>query len=112
MKFSHCGRLLVSAFDLLVIFVAAICVSSLSRKGFLAGHVAQSTQELGSISAVLCCVLLFLLFCRHYLTLSPSTCFYQATGGQDNLLRVWVLKDSYAYFDDMRQKYSEGKFSL
>ena len=33
---------------------------------------------------------------------------FQATGGQDNLLRVWVLKDSYAYFDDMRQKYSEG----
>ncbi len=30
-----------------------------------------------------------------------------ATGGQDNLLRVWVLKDSYSYFDDMRQKYSQ-----
>lgn len=29
-----------------------------------------------------------------------------ATGGQDHLLRVWVLKDHFTYFDDMRQKYS------
>ena len=35
--------------------------------------------------------------------------FFQATGGQDNVLRIWVLKEQYAYFDDMRQKYSEGK---
>ena len=32
----------------------------------------------------------------------------QAVGGQDNLLRVWCLKTAYPYFDDMRQKYSEG----
>ena len=38
--------------------------------------------------------------------------YSQATGGQDNLLRVWVLKESYAYFDDMRQKYSEGKYYI
>ncbi|ELU01236.1 hypothetical protein CAPTEDRAFT_177177 [Capitella teleta] len=31
-----------------------------------------------------------------------------ATGGQDNLLRVWVLKGAYAFFDDMRQKYNEA----
>lgn len=36
----------------------------------------------------------------------------QATGGQDNLMRVWVLKESYTYFDDMRQKYSEGKLAV
>ncbi|XP_013402472.1 WD repeat-containing protein 44 isoform X3 [Lingula anatina] len=35
-----------------------------------------------------------------------------ATGGQDNILRVWVLKNSFAYFDDMRQKYSEASASL
>ncbi|XP_063967145.1 WD repeat-containing protein 44-like [Lytechinus pictus] len=29
-----------------------------------------------------------------------------ATGGQDHLLRVWVLKDYYKYFDDMRQRYN------
>ena len=32
-----------------------------------------------------------------------------ATGGQDNLLRVWVLKDAFTYFSDMRQKYNEGE---
>jgi len=32
-----------------------------------------------------------------------------ATGGQDNLLRVWVLKDAFSYFDDMRLKYTDGK---
>lgn len=31
-----------------------------------------------------------------------------ATGGQDNLLRVWVLKDAFSYFNDMRQKYNEA----
>ena len=34
---------------------------------------------------------------------------FQATGGQDNLLRVWILKSAYAFFEDMRQKYSEGE---
>ncbi|CAH1781737.1 unnamed protein product [Owenia fusiformis] len=34
-----------------------------------------------------------------------------ATGGQDSVIRIWVLKDAYAYFDDMRQKYSESKVS-
>ncbi|XP_033638178.1 WD repeat-containing protein 44-like [Asterias rubens] len=29
-----------------------------------------------------------------------------ATAGQDRMLRVWVLKDHYKYFDDMRQRYS------
>lgn len=30
-----------------------------------------------------------------------------ATGGQDNVLRIWVLKSAFNYFDDMRQKYAE-----
>ncbi|XP_064638857.1 WD repeat-containing protein 44-like isoform X2 [Lineus longissimus] len=30
-----------------------------------------------------------------------------ASGGQDNVLRVWVLKESCAYFDEMRQKYTK-----
>ncbi|XP_071033572.1 WD repeat-containing protein 44 isoform X2 [Parasteatoda tepidariorum] len=35
-----------------------------------------------------------------------------ATAGQDHDLRIWVLKDAYKYFNDMRQKYnSEGKTS-
>ena len=29
-----------------------------------------------------------------------------ATGGQDNVLRIWVLKESYPYFDEMKQKFS------
>lgn len=29
-----------------------------------------------------------------------------ATAGQDNVLRIWVLRDAYKYFDDMRQKYN------
>ncbi|GAB6020560.1 hypothetical protein CHUAL_003240 [Chamberlinius hualienensis] len=29
-----------------------------------------------------------------------------ATVGQDHILRVWVLKDSFDYFNDMRQKYN------
>ena len=41
----------------------------------------------------------------------PKTCCYenllccQATGGQDKLLRVWVLKEACSYFIDMRHKY-------
>lgn len=31
-----------------------------------------------------------------------------ATGGQDKLLRVWVLKDAFSYFNEMRQKYNEA----
>lgn len=35
-----------------------------------------------------------------------------ATAGQDHDLRIWVLKDAYKYFDDMRQKFNaEGKTS-
>lgn len=29
-----------------------------------------------------------------------------ATVGQDHVLRIWVLKDSFEYFNDMRQKYN------
>jgi len=29
-----------------------------------------------------------------------------ATGGQDNILRIWVLRESYPYFDEMKQKFS------
>ena len=32
-----------------------------------------------------------------------------ATGGQDNLLYVWTLKDAFTYFDELRRKYSEGE---
>ncbi|VDP08921.1 unnamed protein product [Soboliphyme baturini] len=32
-----------------------------------------------------------------------------ATAGQDNVIRIWVLKDAYKYFDDMRRKgYNKG----
>lgn len=35
-----------------------------------------------------------------------------ASAGQDHILRIWVLRDSYSYFDDMRQRYNaEGKIS-
>uniref|UniRef100_T1JI81 WD repeat-containing protein 44 n=1 Tax=Strigamia maritima TaxID=126957 RepID=T1JI81_STRMM len=35
-----------------------------------------------------------------------------ATAGQDHILRVWVLKDGYDYFNNMRQKYNvESKVS-
>ncbi|KAL3846908.1 hypothetical protein ACJMK2_017856 [Sinanodonta woodiana] len=34
-----------------------------------------------------------------------------ATGGQDGILRIWVLKSAFNYFDDMRQKYAEVKVS-
>ena len=33
-----------------------------------------------------------------------------ATGGQDNTLRIWVLKSAYYYFNDMRQKYADGQY--
>jgi len=29
-----------------------------------------------------------------------------ATGGQDNVLRIWVLRESYPYFDEMKQKFN------
>ena len=32
-----------------------------------------------------------------------------ASGGQDHVLRVWVLKDFLAFFQQMRDKYNEGK---
>lgn len=35
--------------------------------------------------------------------------FLQATGGQDSVLRIWVLDSAFNYFDDMRQKYVESK---
>ncbi|ESO92849.1 hypothetical protein LOTGIDRAFT_120142 [Lottia gigantea] len=34
-----------------------------------------------------------------------------ATGGQDGVLRIWVLKSAYSHFDDLRQKYSDVKVS-
>ncbi|KAK6195219.1 hypothetical protein SNE40_000691 [Patella caerulea] len=34
-----------------------------------------------------------------------------ATGGQDSVLRIWVLKSAYSHFDDLRQKYSDVKVS-
>ena len=34
-----------------------------------------------------------------------------ATGGQDNMLRIWVLKAAYPHFDDMRTKYADGRSS-
>ena len=36
----------------------------------------------------------------------------QATGGQDSVLRIWVLKSAYSYFEDLRQKYVEGKLFI
>ena len=37
-----------------------------------------------------------------------SSCKYMLLMvGQDNVLRIWVLKSAYNYFDDMRQKYAE-----
>jgi len=35
-----------------------------------------------------------------------------ATGGQDNLLYIWILKDAFMYFDEMRRKYSTGENEL
>jgi len=32
-----------------------------------------------------------------------------ATGGQDNLLYIWTLKDAFSDFDEMRRKYSTGE---
>ncbi|XP_012941432.1 WD repeat-containing protein 44 [Aplysia californica] len=34
-----------------------------------------------------------------------------ATGGQDSVLRIWVLKSTYSYFEDFRQKYSDVRLS-
>lgn len=34
----------------------------------------------------------------------------QATGGQDSILRVWVLKSCFGYFEDIRRKYEDGQF--
>ncbi|KAL4225539.1 WD repeat-containing protein 44 [Mactra antiquata] len=34
-----------------------------------------------------------------------------ASGGQDGVLRIWVLDSAFNYFDDMRQKYVEMKVS-
>lgn len=34
-----------------------------------------------------------------------------ATAGQDRVLRIWVLKDAYAFFQDMRTKYNAGQKS-
>ncbi|CAL1538845.1 unnamed protein product [Lymnaea stagnalis] len=34
-----------------------------------------------------------------------------ATGGQDSILRIWVLKSTYSYFEDFRQKYSDVRLS-
>ncbi|XP_033760406.1 WD repeat-containing protein 44-like isoform X2 [Pecten maximus] len=34
-----------------------------------------------------------------------------ATGGQDSMLRIWVIKSASSYFDDMRQKYADVRVS-
>lgn len=34
-----------------------------------------------------------------------------ATTGQDKILRIWVLRDSFTYFQDMRNKYNAEKVS-
>ncbi|VDI59749.1 WD repeat-containing protein 44 [Mytilus galloprovincialis] len=34
-----------------------------------------------------------------------------ATGGQDNTLRIWVLKSAFTYFNDMKQKYADVTIS-
>uniref|UniRef100_A0A2C9JF22 WD repeat-containing protein 44 n=1 Tax=Biomphalaria glabrata TaxID=6526 RepID=A0A2C9JF22_BIOGL len=34
-----------------------------------------------------------------------------ATGGQDSILRIWVLKSTYSYFEDFRQKYADMRLS-
>lgn len=34
-----------------------------------------------------------------------------ATAGQDRVLRIWVLRDAFAYFQDMRTKYNAEKVS-
>lgn len=34
-----------------------------------------------------------------------------ATGGQDSMLRIWVIKSASTYFDDMRQKYADVRVS-
>lgn len=35
-----------------------------------------------------------------------------ATAGQDNVVRIWVLKTAFDYFNNMRLKYNtEGNFS-
>ncbi|XP_025080244.1 WD repeat-containing protein 44-like [Pomacea canaliculata] len=34
-----------------------------------------------------------------------------ATGGQDSILRVWVLKSCYSYFDDIRRKYEDVRIT-
>jgi len=36
-----------------------------------------------------------------------------ATAGQDNVVRIWVLKNAYDYFNNMRIKYNtDGKHAL
>lgn len=34
-----------------------------------------------------------------------------ATAGQDRILRIWVLRNAYTYFQDMRTKYNTEKVS-
>ncbi|XP_067669114.1 WD repeat-containing protein 44-like isoform X1 [Haliotis asinina] len=34
-----------------------------------------------------------------------------ATGGQDCVLRIWVLRSAYSYFDDIRQRYSDANIT-
>ena len=33
---------------------------------------------------------------------------FQSTGGQDGIMRIWVLKSCHKYFEDIRRKYGDG----
>lgn len=35
-----------------------------------------------------------------------------ATGGQDGVLRVWVVRDAFKFFNELRIKYNDGKLFL
>lgn len=34
----------------------------------------------------------------------------QATAGQDKVVRVWVLKDAFEYFENMRKAQGQGDY--
>ena len=46
---------------------------------------------------------------RERILLRKNLNIFQATGGQDSILRIWVLKSCYGYFEEFRQKYSDGE---
>lgn len=61
------------------------------------------------------CLLVFFFFCFFFKgavwTMKFSHCGrLLATAGQDNVVRIWVLKTAFDYFNNMRLKYNtEGK---